>query len=164
MAAKGDRAVLEPLAMRLYADGKNLTEIGQELDVSVTSLSKWKCESKRPDQKADDWDLARARKRTYAHRLRALFEREMEFVENQDAGSLGGQSADLLSKLGSLVSRFEDLERSGRTDVDRPAIFLQDLEWLAGKLKEIDPQGLAVLARNFDELIFAFKAEHAKAS
>jgi len=53
MAAKGDRGHLEPQAIRLYAEGRTLTEIGGLLDVSVTTLSKWKAESQRAGDEQD---------------------------------------------------------------------------------------------------------------
>lgn len=48
--------------------------------------------------------------------------------------------------------------------VDRPALFLESLEFIAGFLKEKDPEGLKVIAKNFDGLIEAFKEKHAQAS
>lgn len=45
--------------------------------------------------------------------------------------------------------------------VDRPAIFMESMEFIAGYLKEHDPEGLKIIARNFDGIIGAFKERHA---
>ncbi len=47
-------------------------------------------------------------------------------------------------------------------DVDRPALFLEDLNFIATYLKEKDPEGLKALAKNFDGLVARFKADHAQ--
>lgn len=169
MGAKGDRAAKEPLAIRLYADGKNLVDIGKQLDISDTTLRRWKSESQVPGEEIDGWDKARQQKRGNVQRLKDLFERELKFAEKSDAGSISSPSMDALSKLGALVQRWEVVERAEamsqtevKPDIDRPVIFLEILEWLAKELKDLDPEGLKVIARNFDALIVRFKAEHAK--
>lgn len=111
MASKGDRAVLEPTAMRLYAGGNTLSAISEQLGVSVTSLSKWKADSKRPDIDLDEWDRARAQKRSNIQRLRDLFEQELADLESQPAGGISVARIDALSKLGALVQRWDAAEK-----------------------------------------------------
>jgi hypothetical protein len=55
-------------------------------------------------------------------------------------------------------------EEDAAPDLDRPALFLEDMQFIAKCLKEIDPEGLKVLARNFDVIVARFKAEHAQTS
>ncbi len=172
MGKKGDRASKGPIAFRLYSDGYSLEEIHRLVGVSVTSLSKWKKESKRPDRDQDEWDRARLQKASEVQRLHDLFDREMKFIEDSNAGESFGGAIDSLIKLGSLVKSFETIEtaritarraeESSPADIDKPAQFLGFLEWLALKLRETDPEGLKILARNFDSLVIQFKAEHAQ--
>jgi hypothetical protein len=49
-------------------------------------------------------------------------------------------------------------------DLDRPALFLEDLEFIAQVLKEVDPEGLKILSRNFDLIMKRFKKEHEEAA
>jgi hypothetical protein len=164
------RGLHESYAIRLYADGQTIEEISIATGVSSTSLYKWKAQSLVPGQAMDEWDRARASKRSNSIRLRGLFERELEYAEQQAPGSISAPSMDALSKLGALVKRLDDVERAEasrsevKVEVDRPALFMENMEWLATKLKDLDPEGLKVLARNFDALIISFKAEHAAAS
>lgn len=167
MAKRGQH---ESYAMRLYADGLTMEEISDATGVSATSLYKWKAQTLVPGAEMDEWDRARAQKRSNSVRLRSLFERELKHAEDQEPGSISAPTMDALSKLGALVKRLDDVERAEaarsevKIDIDRPAIFLEHVEWLVTKLKEIDPEGLKVLGRNFDTLITSFKADHAAAS
>jgi transposase-like protein len=43
-------------------------------------------------------------------------------------------------------------------EVDRPALFIEDLKFIAEVLKEVNPEGLKVLAGSFDEIVSRFKA------
>jgi len=44
---------------------------------------------------------------------------------------------------------------------DRPALFLEHLEWIIHKIQETDPEGFGVLARNMEFLTAKYKAEYA---
>ncbi len=113
MAAKGDKARLYDMAVRMYtADGKSLTEIEAALGVSRQTLSAWKGDTRKPGETLDEWDRAKAQKRENIRRLKDLFERELRHVEEQPQGSLTAASMDALSKLGSLVQRWEAVERA----------------------------------------------------
>jgi len=167
MGAKGDRGAKEPLARRLYADGLGLPEISRQLDISETTLRKWKNDTAPPSGDGpDEWDRMRQQKRSNIQRLKDLFDRELEHVECQDKGSLTAASMDALSKLGSLVQRWEAVERATAEAnrgpaYDKPKVFLDNLEWIARYLSANDPEGLKVLARNFDLLVMSYKSEHA---
>ncbi len=167
MASKGDRAKLEPLARLRYIETGNLTQVAEELDVSRVTLTTWKNNTLKPSEEFDEWDKAREQKRSNVERLRSLFDRELIHLEESQAGTLNPASMDGLTKLGTLVQRWEKMEEEARqretagAEFDRPAVFLENIEWLAKNLKELDPEGLKVLARNFDQLTIRFKAEHA---
>ena len=160
MASKGAKAVLEPRARRLYAEGRTLDEIARELSVSVPTLSRWKNETRDPKTGVDEWDRGREQKASNLQRLSDLFEEQLNFMEGLQPVDRTPPMLDTLSKLGSLVRTWSAM--AGPAEVDLPAIFLRHIEWLAGKLKARDPEGLKVLARNFDELIEQYKAEHAQ--
>ncbi len=112
MAKKGDKALLEPQAMRLYADGFALSDIAVQLEVSVTSLSRWKEDSKRPGTDMDEWDRARGQKRSNIQRLRDLFEDQLFYLEGLSAMERTAPMMDTLSKMGSLLERWDKIERT----------------------------------------------------
>lgn len=112
MGVKGDRASKEPLAIRLYAEGKGLTEIGRQLDVSVVTLSKWKSESLAPGATIDDWEKARQQKRGNIQRLKDLFERQLKYIEDLPPDGVTPPMMDTMSKLGALVERWDKVEKA----------------------------------------------------
>ncbi|MHB1350103.1 MAG: DUF1804 family protein [Desulfobulbaceae bacterium] len=114
MAKKGDRAYLEPQAQRLYAEGYSMTDIAARLDVSVTSLAKWKEESKRPSADLDEWDRARGQKRGNIQRLRDLFEDQLQFLEGISARERTAPMMDTLAKVGALLERWDKFEKATR--------------------------------------------------
>lgn len=158
MAVKGDKARLYDVAFRMYtADNKSLAEIEAALGVSRQTLSLWKGDTRKPGDDLDEWDRAREQKRTNAQRLRALFDRELRALEEAPAGSLTTVGMDAVTKLGSLVHRWESMEKT--PSFDRPKVFLENVQFIAGWLRENDPEGLKVLAANIDALTVAFKVE-----
>lgn len=114
MAAKGDKAVIAPQALRLYADGHNLSAIGVQLSVSVTSLARWKIETLVPGQTMDEWDRARSQKRGNIQRLRDLFEDQLAYLEGQSARERTAPMMDCLSKVGALLERWDKMEKATR--------------------------------------------------
>ena len=110
MAAKGDRAVLEPQAMLLYQDGKGIPEISAMLGVSQTSLYKWKTESLGPDDKLDLWDKRRLQKRSNLQRMRDLLAEQYEYIESLRPEERDSRVWDGLSKAFSIVERTDRME------------------------------------------------------
>lgn len=111
MAVKGDRARLEDVAFRMYADGASLTEISDSLGVSRQSLAEWKARTRRADMELDEWDRAREQKRTNIRRLKDLFENQLEYLEGLSAAQRTPGQMDTLSKLGALVEKWDKMER-----------------------------------------------------
>lgn len=175
MATKGIKASLEPIAFRLYAQGWTMSAISERFDVSGTTLSKWKSASKRPSSDLDEWDLARQANATRGENLRRLFEEQEEYALSLPAAQRDTKVHDALSKAAANLRHWDEHQKAaaaallaetatGAAEIDKPALFLEIVQWIALQLKDSDPEGLKVLARNFDNLVIQFKAEHAKES
>jgi len=158
MAEKGARPQLEPVARQMYVDGSTLTAIEAAIGVSRQTLSIWKGQTKRPDDELDEWDKARAQKASFGVRIQALLERELTHAEEREPGAVESTSLDNLSKLGALVVKFRTLESQG-PGFDRARIFLENMQWVIGWLRENDPEGLKILAADFDAMAMKFKME-----
>jgi hypothetical protein len=158
MAEKGARAELEPVARQMYIDGKSLTAIEAMLSVSRQTLTTWKGQTKKPSEEFDEWDKARARKASFGLRMESLLERELTFAEERQPGAIDGGSLDNLAKLGSLVVKFRATENTG-AGYDKAKVFLENLQWIVVWLQENDPEGLKILAADFDAMTMKFKME-----
>lgn len=170
MGKRGDRASKEGLAKDLYAQGASLQEISEKLDVSINSLSRWKVETKDPKSDLDEWDLARQGHRDFIDQLRSLFKEQLEYLRELSPRERTPADYDSLSKAAAIVRKWDDIERAEAAknqqetvvDIDKPRIFMEHLQWLSAKLKEIDPEGLKILAKNYDALLYQFKSEYAQ--
>jgi hypothetical protein len=155
MGAKGDRASKAPQAERLYADGSSLAEISRVLDVSETTLRRWKADSQVPGEEMDGWDKARGQKIGNIQRLRNLFERQLEYVERINPEDVTAPQTDTLAKLGALVERFQSAERDAamKSAAQRSALFLDfvrdEIEFFA----KHEPAVVAIIEEHFDALI-----------
>ena len=158
MAEKGARVQLEPVARQMYIDGQSMTAIEAALGVSRQTLSAWKAQTKKPDEEFDEWDKARARKASFGLRMEALLERELTFAEERQPGAIEGGTLDNLSKLGALVVKFKVVEGQGN-GYDKAKVFLENVQWIVGWLKDNDPDGLKILAADFDAMTMQFKTE-----
>jgi len=118
MAKKGDRAYLEPQARRLYADGFSLSDIATRLNVSVTTLARWKGDTKRPSASQDEWDRARMQKRSNIQRLRDLFDEQLSFFESLRPMDRTAPMMDTLSKMGALLERWDKMEKAQQVAED----------------------------------------------
>ncbi len=83
--------------------------------------------------------------------------------------SLLAEDIDILEQ-SKIISAFAALQnanvRREQTKIqsdttDRPALFLEHLEWIVKKVRETDPDGFNVLARNMEFLTAEYKAENA---
>ncbi|NPU84385.1 MAG: DUF1804 family protein [Syntrophaceae bacterium] len=158
MAEKGARIELEAVARQMFIDGQSLTAIETVLGVSRQTLSAWKARTKKPGEEFDEWDKARARKATFGLRMEALLERELSFAEEREPGAIEGATLDNLSKLGALVVKFRAVENQG-AGYDRAQVFLENMQWIVAWLRENDPEGLKILAADFDAMTMQFKTE-----
>ena len=155
MAAKGDKAKLYEVALRMYVEGASLTEIEAALGVSRQTLSGWKADTRRPDAEYDEWDRARQVKRGNVQRLRNLFERELTALENSAPGALNNVSLDAITKLGTLVQRWEQMEAAAalKDGAQRSALFLDFVKDLIQFGGRNDAALVTAIESNFDDII-----------
>ena len=155
MAAKGDKAKLYDVAMRMYVEGASLTEIEAALGVSRQTLSAWKADAKVPGDELDEWDRARQVKRDNVTRLRNLFDRELTALEESPAGSLNNVSLDAITKLGTLVQRWEQMAQTAalKEGAQRSALFLDFVKDLIQFGGRHDAALVTAIEENFDDII-----------
>jgi len=153
MAEKGVRAELESLVRQSYLDTGNLSRAAELHGVSRQTAGEWKRRA------GDEWDKARERKATFGLRMEKLLDRELTFAEECAAGEVGGGTLDNLSKLGSLVVKFKAVEATGGPSYDKAAVFLENLKWMVGFLKEHDQTALELLSESFEEMATAYKEQ-----
>ncbi|SPD73803.1 hypothetical protein PITCH_A1980006 [uncultured Desulfobacterium sp.] len=170
-------AETKELAYKVWRDhGQNLSETERVLNgemgyvISRQSLHAWKTEY--------DWEGRAAR----AEAEERLLERESEadllllncikqrqryetYFETLPVGTVDNNAVNTYNNiLRNILNIRQKMETGQTVDFDRPKIFLEDMQFIAGVLQEIDPEGLKVFSRNFDQIVKRFKDENAKAA
>lgn len=155
MAAKGDRARLEPVARQMYVDGHSLTAIEETLGVSRQTLSDWK--------EWGGWDKSKAAKDNYEAQLVKVRD---EIMQQITAAPL--QSSSYLDALSKIEAILDKRSRSAREAAD--AIARQKGEMFLAVVKDLieygrikSPDLLAAIEDNFDELVQYGREKYAAA-
>lgn len=141
-------------AEELYVvDGKTYEEVSAATGVSVTQIQRWAAEGGWQEKRRElRQALGEIRRNTVLLRKKLL----SEALEKLDP-----QIVYAVTRLETSAVRTERREEAA-PEVDRPRLFLENLEFIATYLKEHDPEGLKIFAHNFDGLVAAFKAQHEK--
>ena len=132
-------------------------EISQRLNVPEVTLKRWGKKGNWKQLKEDHL----LKKRSLKQDLARLREKLIKNAVDQASPDTNDIYAAL--KIIREEREFEQLNEPVKIqEVDRPKLFLEDMEFIARTLQEIDPEGLKILSRNFDRLIGKFKEDHAQ--
>lgn len=146
---------------KLYVEqGLTHEEVAAETGIGLATIRRWSTQYKWLEEK---------KKR---EEDRANFERTMRDLRlsmmQQAAESKDPQDVFAVIKLERMALAWEKEQRqedpAAAPEIDRPRIFLEDMEFVAETLREIDPEGLKVLGRNFETIVERFKGTHEKAT
>lgn len=148
---------LRERAEDLYVhSGLTLEQVARDTGITGRTLERWSAEGEWPRRQKERQE----RKRNLKTRLEEL----TESMVNQALATKHSQDAHAAIGLAKLT--LLDERKAGDApvaDIDRPRIFLEDMEFIAETLKEIDPEGLKVVARSFEIIVARFKEKHEKA-
>jgi transposase-like protein len=139
-------------AEELYImEGKTFAQVADETSVSESQLKRWADEGgwseRKKEYRAAFSDI---RKNTVKLR-KALIEKAL--------GSLDPQDIYAAVRLESVSAR--TITKEGKpAEIDRPRIFLEDMEFVAKTLAAIDPEALKVLGKHFDAIVTRYKEAH----
>ena len=138
-------------AEELYIiDGLTLEQVAAETGVSIASLKKWSSD--------DGWT---ERKKEYHNTLHEIRQNTVKLKKQMTEHALNTLDPQVIHAWKAI--KLEEKKPGDRkADIDRPKIFLEDLQFVAETLKEIDPEGLKVLSRTFDVIVKRFKAQSAE--
>jgi hypothetical protein len=132
---------------------------GDAQAVSISQLKRWSA----PEAPGGDWvekkkELREALGETKRNKILLLKKLSAAALDKMDPQII---YAFLRTEKQTALSAGDKKEEKA-PDLDRPALFLEDLNFIATILKEIDPEGLKIMSRNFDAIVSRFKADHAK--
>jgi len=139
-------------AEEMYVEsGLTYEQVAAALGVAVNTVKNWGAEYSWTERKKEFFEA----KRSLKENLRKLRQEMMKkAVANTYPQNV--YAVIRLEKLALDMGRKAE-DKGPAAEVDRPKVFLEDMEFVAGVLKEIDPEGLKVFARNFETIVEKFK-------
>lgn len=136
-------------------DGLTLEEISKRLDISDRTLANWSASGNWMEcRKKHREDLANIKRNSFKLR-HELAKKALETLENMQ--SINPQDMHGFKSVLSMIEPKEKEKDQVVADIDRPKLFMEDMEFVAEILREIDPEGLKIFARNFDVIVGRFK-------
>jgi len=151
MAEAYDFETRENAADLYIIEGLTYEQVSQKTGVSVTQLKTWGADERWREKRLE---YRESQKEIKANMVKLRKQLAMKAVQ-----SLDPQDIYAFVRLENVAGKQERKSDEG-LKIDRPALFLEDIEFIASYLKEKDPEGLKILARSFDGIIDQFKARH----
>ncbi len=136
-------------AEELYViDGLTFDEVAGETGIAAITLKKWAA--------AENWREKREEYRASVKDIKSNIVKLRKKLFAQALNSLNPQQVFAAIRLeGVELKRGKKEEKV--PEIDRPKLFLEDMEFIARSLQEIDPEGLKTFARNFEAITGKFK-------
>lgn len=153
MAKEIDWEIRERAEELYIVDGFTFEQTAKETGVSVNQLKNWAA--------AEGWREKREEYRKAKKDIRSTLLALRQKLATEAAKDADPQKIFAFIRLEALAEKKEKRQEGPALKVDRPALFMEAIEFIAAFLKDNDPAGLKILANNFDKLIEAFKAKHA---
>lgn len=129
-------------------------EIARRLDIGLSTVKRWSTDGNWKKLREEHFE----RRRTLKQNLARLREKMIK----QASDNLDPQDVYAVARLEKLMQEREVKSEENAPDTDRPKIFLENMEFVAEILKDVDPEGLKALARNFDVIVKRFKERYAE--
>lgn len=145
MAAKGDRARLEPVARMMFIDGRSLTAIEEVLEVSRQTLAEWR--------DWGGWEAAKAAKDNYEAQLIKVRDEIMQQITT--APLQASAYLDSLSKVEAILGRRNKEAREAADAIARQKgeMFLAVVKDLIEFSRIGAPELCSALQDHFDDLM-----------
>ena len=149
-------------AEELYIfDGLTYEQVVKETGVSLAQLKRWGKDGGWGDSRRERRQQLSDIKRKKIELAQKLINKALTSADPQDVYAFAR-----VARVVGLDGRDDRKNESaaGGADIDRPKLFLEDLEFIAGVLKDTDPGGLKVLSKNFETIVARFKEAHETAA
>jgi len=140
------------IAEEIYVyDGKTLEQVAEQTRISMPTLKQWSSDGGWFQKKKEYQVASLAIKHNTIQLQKRLTEKALE--------TLDPQAIYALSRL-KAVTRKEASQDQKETDIDRPRMFMEDMEFAVKILQEVDPQALKLFGKHFGLIVRRWKEEN----
>ena len=141
-------------ARELYVvDGLTFEQVAKATGIAASTLQKWSDE--------EGWRASRTEYRKSLQEIRRNTTALRRKLLSEALESCDPQMVYAAVRLENVAAKQAPKTQAAEPEIDRPKLFLEHVEFIAETLKEIDPEGLKVLAGNFETIIKRFKEQEA---
>ena len=141
------------LAEELYVyDGMTLEQIAEKLDISIQTLKQWSSDR--------GWFQLKKEMQIANIEIRHNSIRLLQKATEDTLNSLDPQKMYALSRLRTAIIGKQDKVDQKEPDIDRPRMFLEDMEFAVKILQEVDPAALKLFGKNFGIIVRRWKEEN----
>jgi transposase-like protein len=141
----------------LYVEeGLGYEEVSKRTGIPLHTIKRWGGDDGWKNLRRESLKIQRELKKNMRKLRTNLMTRAVANPDPQDIYAL--------IRLENLALQRERKPEKMAADIDRPRLFLEDMEFIAQTLQEIDPGGLKILARNFETIVKRFKDRNEKAT
>ncbi|MGD0020817.1 MAG: hypothetical protein ABSC54_00795 [Smithellaceae bacterium] len=154
MAKEIDWEIRERAEELYVVDGLTFEETAAQTKVSVNQLKNWSA--------AEGWREKREEYRKAKKDIRSTLMLLRQKLATEAAKDADPQKIFAFIRLEAIAEKRERRPEGAAMKIDRPALFMEAIEFIAAFLKDNDPAGLKILGNNFDKLIETFKAKYAQ--
>ncbi len=150
MSEDNEYWALRDRAEELYVEvGLTYAELAEQLDAGISTLKSW--------GRKGHWRRKKGEFREAQRALRQNLQKLRSGMVQKALGSMEPQDVFAALRLEKMARDTAKKDATAAPEIDRPRLFLEALEFTAGVLRERDPEGLKVFARNFEEIVRQFK-------
>ena len=140
------------IAEEIYVyEGKSLEQVAEQTQISIQTLKQWSSDGSWFAKKKEYQSASLAIKHNTIQLQRRLTEKALE--------TLDPQAVYALARLRTATGKQEKGEQK-EPDIDRPRMFLEDMEFAVKILQEVDPQALKLFGKHFGLIVRRWKEEY----
>jgi len=144
------------LAEELYVyDGFTQEQIAEKLDLPLHTIKQWSSDR--------GWYQLKKEMQAANIEIRHNSIRLLQKATKEALESLDPQKIYALSRLRTAIGKQEKGDEK-EPDIDRPKMFMEDMEFAVKILQEVDPQALKLFGKHFGLIVKRWKEEHAQAT
>ena len=132
-------------------EGLTLEQVSERTDIPMPTLKQWSSDGGWFQKKKEYRTAALEIKHNTIQLQKALTEKALE--------TLDPQAVYALARFRTATSK-EAAQNDKEPDIDRPKLFMEDMEFAVKILQEVDPQALKLFGKHFGLIVRRWKDEH----
>ena len=140
------------IAEEIYVyDGKTLEQVADQTQIPIQTLKQWSSDGSWFAKKKEYQSTSLVIKQNMIRLQKDLIQKALDTLDPQAIYALARLKA---------VTKKADTKADKEPDIDRPKLFMEDMEFAVKILQEVDPQALKLFGKHFGLIVRRWKEEN----